>query len=474
MEKLAMPILFFTPLLWTACLSEDGPTSALQETVAPAATAEEQCLSLRQLRGQLLQADDREFHEDQIMDHATEVSRRQNGTSGVHKGMVSHEAIEDVSITGTVIGSCKTYLCGTFAKDRSCQCNDRCTRYKNCCADYVEQCASHESNRMVAPAHLPYGHPSLKNYPRHNGFTLWLVEDFDQPIDLDNDPIWTWSDGGLKEGQVRFTKEQISFNGGKMQIRVQKNTGSQQPCSHAQTEIVPRKPLVSGELRTRYNMFRYGRYEVRMRAPHVQFLKPQVDGNFVASMFVFRAASFRHWREVDVEVTGRRAGAISTNVLNADHTSRWHRWIEQTDYPKTYPGINVRAEFHTYAFEWLPGVIRWYIDGRKVREKRNDNLKVPEMSAKVMLNLWIYRPTKYPFGGFELKNDRFPMQSEYDWFRFYRWNGDMHYPPSDMDPKGLSKDDLYLTSNNPCDGIPQVGLVEKNGRQYPACYAKCR
>src|SRR5919109_788665 len=39
------------------------------------------------------------------------------------------------------------------------------------------------------------GHCSSATYPTHPGFTLALVEDFDQPLDLDNDPIWTYSDG---------------------------------------------------------------------------------------------------------------------------------------------------------------------------------------------------------------------------------------------------------------------------------------
>eukprot|EP00930_Biecheleria_cincta_P051628 TRINITY_DN3683_c0_g1_i1.p1 TRINITY_DN3683_c0_g1~~TRINITY_DN3683_c0_g1_i1.p1 ORF type:complete len:253 (-),score=27.01 TRINITY_DN3683_c0_g1_i1:621-1379(-) len=227
-------------LSWAACVAVDVLTPATQETSALFASDGEQCLSFRQLRGEVLRANDSEFLQEQEVADLADVSLKQNES--------------------TVHGS--------------------------------GEGLSHGHGHV----HLPYGHPSSKHYPRYPGFTLWLVEDFDRPIDLDNDPIWTWSDGGLKEGQVRFTKEQIHFSGGKMQIRVQKNTGWQEPCSHAQAEEVPRKPLVSGELRTRYNMFRYGRYEVRMRAPQVQFLKPQVDGNFVASMFVFRAASFHHWR----------------------------------------------------------------------------------------------------------------------------------------------------------------------------------
>lgn len=25
-------------------------------------------------------------------------------------------------------------------------------------------------------------------------------QEFDEPLDLDSDPVWTWSDGGLTEG----------------------------------------------------------------------------------------------------------------------------------------------------------------------------------------------------------------------------------------------------------------------------------
>jgi endo-1,3-1,4-beta-glycanase ExoK len=373
--------------------------------------------------------------------------------------------------------SCKVLGCDTpTLTNQTCQCNSKCTSSGNCCPDYLEHCSKVSSTSHPASSNLPYGHSSKsKAYPSYPGFTLWLVEEFDQPIDLQSDPIWTWSDGGLKEGQVRFVKEQIKFEDGKLKIEVARNHGSQQPCSHAQSELVLPKPLVGGEIRTRYNMFRYGRYETRMKAPTVQPNNPQVDGNFVATMFVFRDASFKHWREIDLEVTGRGPGAISSNVISGEHASRWRADMEETDYPIDYNHMNVRSEFHDYAFEWLPGVVSWYVDGKKIREKHNDRLPVPSLSAKIMMNLWIYRPVQpfVPFGGKHLEADRFPMQSEYEWFRFYKWDGDKQYPPSDMSPKSISADDMYLTGNNPCDGIPQTGDVIKDGKILKACHATC-
>merc|ERR1719499_1321771 len=75
--------------------------------------------------------------------------------------------------------------------------------------------------QKVKVGQLPYGHPEPgKSYPQYEGFTLWIVEEFDAPLDLDTDPIWTYSDGGLTEGQVRFVKEGILFRDGKMMVEV--------------------------------------------------------------------------------------------------------------------------------------------------------------------------------------------------------------------------------------------------------------
>lgn len=69
--------------------------------------------------------------------------------------------------------------------------------------------------RVNATGGLPYGHPKFGfAYPERIGFTLWLAQEFDEPLDLMTDPIWTYSDGGLKEGSVRFVKDAIMFTDG--------------------------------------------------------------------------------------------------------------------------------------------------------------------------------------------------------------------------------------------------------------------
>lgn len=317
----------------------------------------------------------------------------------------------------------------------------------------------------------PYGHPTPnKQYPQRDGYTLMLVEEFEEPLDLETDPIWTWSDGGLSEGQVRFVKEALKFKNGKLIIEAAEEPPRivPQACSHAEGGFVTPKRYTSGEIRSRHNMFRYGLYEVSMKAPSVQPGNTVVDGNYIATMFAYRAAKFRHWREIDIEVTGDAVNAVTMNVLNADNTANWSPQIASV---KQYrpQGVNVREEFHTFAFSWLPGGITWYLDGREIATHRpgRDSLPIPNLSTKIMMNLWIFN-TLYDFGGKFGANNRFPMHTEYDWFRFYKWNGDGDYPCHDMTDSCLTDDDRFLSSNNPCDGITQVG-----DRLHQPCLAAC-
>jgi len=296
---------------------------------------------------------------------------------------------------------------------------------------------------------------------------LRLAEEFEMPIDLETDPIWTWSDGGLKEGQVRFVKQAIRFEGGKMKIEVSKNHGVHvESCSHAEVAYVESKPLVSGELRSRHNMFRYGRYEMRMKAPDVHPGRPETEGNFASTMFVFRDGKFKHWREIDVEIVG--SGDMFTNVLNADHTATWSASMQKEAH--MHVGSSTRANFHTYAFEWLPERITWYFDGKMVREHTpGHGVDIPHLSGKVIMNLWVFGPSA-AFGGKHIKNNHYPMHSEYEYFRFYSWDGDKQYPCQGMGTSCLTHDDHYLSGNNPCDGIPQVDLVDG----HKPCQASCK
>lgn len=300
------------------------------------------------------------------------------------------------------------------------------------------------------------GHPDpAAAYPAYPGFTLALVEEFDQPLDLDHDPVWTWSDGGLAEGAVRFVKDAIAFRAGELVLSARRENAPAGP-SHAEPVpesplgFVPDKPLKSGELRTRYNNYRWGRYEVRLQPP-------TADGNFISTLFLFRTPKFEQWREIDIELTADRPHALATNVISADGARLWSPAIQEfADQfplgPDSRPlpaGFSHQGRFHTYAIEWLPERIMWLVDGVPVRVKWGGRLPVPEKSAKVMLNLWVFGAAG-GFGGDPARNV-YPLEARYDWFRFYRWDGEPHYPCAPL-PECLPAEDRNLSRNNSEEG----------------------
>jgi beta-glucanase (GH16 family) len=72
-------------------------------------------------------------------------------------------------------------------------------------------------------------------------------------------------------------------------------------------------------------------------------------------------------------------------------------------------------------FEWLPNKVTWFIDGRVVRTHYGGRPPIPDKSAKIMMNLWIFEP-KANFGGKQIHNNRYPMTSEYaPWPKLMVW-----------------------------------------------------
>jgi beta-glucanase (GH16 family) len=292
------------------------------------------------------------------------------------------------------------------------------------------------------------GHPDCAaTYDPVPGFTLALVEEFAAPIDLVNDPIWTYSDGH-PDGPVRFVKEGISFADGKM-ILTMSDTPVEASHSYAEEEDVDTRAYSSGEFRTKYNNYRYGRYEVRFKAPSVIPGDTTTNGGYVATMFIFRNPKFTNWREIDLEQIGDSPTVMGTNLINGDNKQAWGaEFADTADSPHTIP-FNARADFHDYAFEWTSESVTWYADGVQIRQQVGPaKLPIPEMSAKIMMNLWWGS-----FGGNGATN-QWPLVTEYEWFRFYKWDMETTYPVAD--PTMLPQTDLDGAKNNTEDGITYI------------------
>jgi hypothetical protein len=318
---------------------------------------------------------------------------------------------------------------------------------------------------------LPLGHPdSTITYPTHTGYTLYLAEEFNQPLDLNGDCFWTWSDGGLTEGQVRFMQSQITFSStvtddtaghtGYM-ILTANNTPAPASMSYAENSQITMKANISGELRTKYNNYRYGWYEARYKSP------PSTEGNYISTMFIFRTPKTLTWREIDIELTPDKPNMLQSDVywqnnntsggFDANHAEA------SSDAPPGGGLTDHSTGFHTYAFEWLPTVINWYVDGVKTRTKAADaKVPIPELSAKAFMNLWVFNgPAPAGFGGADPSKNTYPFKAEYDYFRFYKWDMDMQYPcgsaanpyPACVAGTAAAHPDNIRSKNNPNDGV---------------------
>jgi len=293
------------------------------------------------------------------------------------------------------------------------------------------------------------GHPDCAfAYPAVAGFSLALVEEFTAPIDLVNDPIWTYSDGH-PDGPVRFVKEGVGFDtaNGYMTLTMT-DTPVAGSHSYAEEEDVDTRAYSSGEMRTKYNNYRYGRYEVRFKSPSVQAGDTAINGGYVATMFVFRNPKFTQWREIDIEQIGDSPTVVGTNLINGDGQAAWADFFADTGggpHPITF---NAREDFHTYAFEWTSESVTWYADGTQIRQQVGAaKVAIPEMSTKIMMNLWWGS-----FGG-SGANNQYPLVTQYDWIRFYKWDMEDTYP---MDPAMLPQTDLDGAKNNTEDGITYI------------------
>jgi beta-glucanase (GH16 family) len=292
------------------------------------------------------------------------------------------------------------------------------------------------------------GHPDCAaSYPARPGFTLALVEEFATPIDLVDDPIWTYSDGCFDSGSAaRFTKDGISFANGYLQITMT-NTSVGSSFSYAEEDTVSTRNYRSGELRTKYNNYRYGRYEASFKAPRVTVANPEAAGGYVASLFTFRTPRATHWRHIGWEQTGYSSTSLTSELLNGDNQAAWSGAISST--ASHVLSSSARTTFHEYAFVWLPTSITWYVDGVQKRQVTGTGLPIPILSAKIMMNLW-----GGAFGG-DLSSNEYPLTTQYDWFRFYKWDGDTTYPTSDP-ANDLPHTDLDGSKNNSEDGVTYI------------------
>ncbi|TJY01304.1 glycosyl hydrolase family protein [Lactobacillus amylovorus subsp. animalium] len=193
-----------------------------------------------------------------------------------------------------------------------------------------------------------------------------------------------YSNGNMFNSTWRAS--QVNFKDGKMQLSINKDEEN--------TKI----PYISGEYRSNQN-YHYGLYEVSM--------KPIKNDGVVSSFFTYTGPSEHNpWDEIDIEFLGKDTTGVQFNYFT--NGLGHHEYFYKL-------GFDASEAFHTYAFEWLPDSITWFVDGKKVHTATEN---IPQTPGKIMMNVWPgigVDSWLKPFDG------TVPLKAEYDWVKFTQY-----------------------------------------------------
>ena len=151
-----------------------------------------------------------------------------------------------------------------------------------------------------------------------------------------------------------------------------------------------------GEISTSQK-YGYGLYEVRM--------KPAKNPGIVSSFFTYTGPSYgTQWDEIDIEFLGKDTTKVQFNYYTNGVGN--HEYIYSL-------GFDASKDFHTYAFDWKPDSITWYVDGKAVYTAKSN---IPLTPGKIMMNIWPGTSEVNDWLG--VYNGATNLNAYYDWVKF--------------------------------------------------------
>ncbi|MBW7888528.1 MAG: family 16 glycosylhydrolase [Bacteroidetes bacterium] len=158
------------------------------------------------------------------------------------------------------------------------------------------------------------------------------------------------------------------------------------------------KNYKGAEYRTK-EAFTYGRFEVRMKSAQRQ--------GMLSSFFTYHEiSSIDDWNEIDIEILGRYSDDVQFNPITrgqVNHVSHYRT------------PFNPALDYHTYAFEWTPAYVAWFVDGREVYRATGPHIEGLNLPQKIMMNVW--NPTYANWAG-DWNENVLPAFAYYDWVSY--------------------------------------------------------
>ncbi|MCR9145136.1 MAG: family 16 glycosylhydrolase [bacterium] len=123
----------------------------------------------------------------------------------------------------------------------------------------------------------------------------------------------------------------------------------------------------------------YGRFEVT--------LKPARVSGVLTAFFLYR---FDPWQEIDAEFLGNDTTKLLLNVFyNPGEVGDKYNYGYRGTPVVIDLGFDAAEDFHTYAIEWDPDEIRWFVDDRLVHTRpAGQPTPIPHLPMRFHLNAW--------------------------------------------------------------------------------------
>lgn len=161
------------------------------------------------------------------------------------------------------------------------------------------------------------------------------------------------------------------------------------------------KEFKGAEYRTK-TAYTYGRFEVNYKSV-------QKDGILSTFFTYHEGTGGPTWNEIDIEILGRYDDNVQFNTITPG----------QTNHVRSHPvTFNPSMDYHTYAFEWTPDYIAWFIDSVEVYRQTGAHVQTVTRAQKIMMNIWIpaYSNWVGPWNPSVL-----PAFAYYDWVKYYSY-----------------------------------------------------
>jgi beta-glucanase (GH16 family) len=283
-----------------------------------------------------------------------------------------------------------------------------------------------------APGRSPARTPAPEPGPEADGWHLAWADEFNgTSIDrnawnVENNS--TYGDGNEELSCLMDRPENVKVSEGVLSIMAREEA-TPYPCSDNDRRFPDGRSYTSGMLTTKNKVdFEYGRFEIRARTPLTQGTS---KGLWPA--FWLRPSSGSNG-EIDIL---EAVGTGKDDPFKANRIKQTIHYDYAGTRPKQSTGYDLPSGttaggFHSYAVEWEPGSITWFVDGVKTYERNSSTTSWLDETFvdKFYMRLNLAVGGSWP--GSPTEDTVFPAAFHVDYVRVYqRELESVHHPTSD-------------------------------------------